>query len=810
MTERPDDEVVFHERAFVRFLDAMRREGDAAPRLEAEGACFHHLEALRPLLMERRAWARFGAHVAATRAASPQRPRHAQLLTLYEGLVAIQTQQYTQGENALRALLDLPDLDAQVRMRAVNVLAHARWYQSDYEGAFARYQQVYELASARGDQEFEGHALHNMGLVYHELGYFAQALELATRGLALFRTLGDAYHVAHLSYEVGKNAMQLGRWRDAEALFREAADSYERLGVDAQLANLLCLQGMLRHALGDESGSEAFYRRSLAIGQSPEHGNVAVAMDCQLLLALLFQTQGRFAEALEACEEAAGLAERLGNAHSLALARFRRGAIRERQGLPGDAITSYDAALGLIETMRGSTTSEDLKLGLLGTTHGIYEALVLALLREGRHAEAFHAVERARSRALLDVLAARSPELYAAFDRSVATLADVQAQLPPGALLVEYFTTGVLPGDEHMINALPPENARLRRELVAPPKILIFVVTATGMRVEEAAPDPNLFAPNPDEPRPGRRWLQPRKLRALYDELLGPLRAEIAGCAQLFLVPHGPLHYLPFLAMRGPDGRHLLDASGPPVALAPSATLLARRAERDASAATGAFVAIGYNDAGAGLVHAESEARAIARLAGGAAWVGPEAKIAALTAAAPTLRGLHIAGHAVYDTGDPLGSALSLGAGERLSARAVMRDMTLRADLVTISACMSGMSRVLPGDELLGLLRAWLYAGASTVVCALWEASDVVARLVMERFYELLGAGHAPGIAFRDALVAVRELTGRELEATFARWREAEPNAPPDAIPAVPPEDYDALLCADPVVWAPFTLFGRL
>jgi CHAT domain-containing protein/tetratricopeptide (TPR) repeat protein len=808
--ERPDEEVALHERALAHFLEAMRAAPRPELRLDAEDRCFHHLEALRPPLIERRAWARLEGHTAAARLAGPARPRHRQLLALYDGLVAIQTQRYAQGESALGVLLAQPDVDAEVRMRALNVLAHARWFQSDYDGAFARYQQVYELASAGGSALYQGHALHNMGLVYHELGLYAQALDLAARSLEIFRALGDHYHVAHLLYEVGKNAMQLGRWRDAAAQFEEAAQLYARLGVDAQLANLLCLQGMLRHALGDEAEAEDCYRRSLAIGLSPEHGSAAVAMDCQLLLALLCHCQGRLDEALELCARAAALAEQLRNAHALALAHFRRGSVQEAQGQHEAALAAYNAAIGLVETLRGDTASEDLKLGLLGATHQMYEALVLALLRAGRHAEAYHAVERARSRALLDLLAARSPDLRAAFDQPVATLAEVQAQLPPGALLVEFYTAGVMPSGEHMLNALPHENARLRRLLVQPPAIVAFALSADGLRVIEATPDPNLFAPSPEEPRPGRRWLQGRKLRALYDQLLGPLHAEIAACERLLLIPHGPLHYLPFLAMRAPDGRYLLDAGGPVVALAPSATLLLRRGLGTTPPNdVGSFLAIGYNDASAGLLHAESEARAIARLAGGVAWVGETPKGAALVAAAPGLRGLHIAGHAAYDERDPLRSALSLGAGDQLTAREVMRDLSLRAELVTISACMSGLNRVVPGDELIGPLRAWLYAGAATVVCAQWEASDIVARLLMERFYELLAAGASPGAAFRDALVAVREISGGELAATFARWRADEPDAPPDAFPAIPPDQRDARIFADPVVWAPFTLFGK-
>ncbi len=139
----------------------------------------------------------------------------------------------------------------------------------------------------------------------------------------------------------------------------------------------------------------------------------------------------------------------------------------------------------------------------------------------------------------------------------------------------------------------------------------------------------------------------------------------------------------------------------------------------------------------------ESEAHAIARTMGGTAWTGSAAKSMALPSVAGSIRWLHIAGHGVYLPHDPLGSYLSLGADDILSARMVMRDLSLRAALVTLSTCMSGLNHVVAGDELLGWLRAWFYAGASTMVCTLWEASDVVARLLMERFYEALQRGTA-------------------------------------------------------------------
>jgi CHAT domain-containing protein len=140
----------------------------------------------------------------------------------------------------------------------------------------------------------------------------------------------------------------------------------------------------------------------------------------------------------------------------------------------------------------------------------------------------------------------------------------------------------------------------------------------------------------------------------------------------------------------------------------------------------------------------------------------------------------------------------------------IMQELNLRPSLVSLSGCTSGLNQVAPGDELLGLLRAWLYAGATTVVCALWESADIVARLMIERFYVALRAGASPGVAFRDAVVAVRRATGRSLAETFARWRREDVDATrPGALPEIPPDQLDACPYADAVVWASFMLIGR-
>ncbi|MFL5805365.1 MAG: CHAT domain-containing protein [Roseiflexaceae bacterium] len=703
-------------------------------------------------------------------------------------------------------------------MLGLNSLAQAHWFQGRYDRALVLYQQVHALASKIGNPLYQGFALLNMSLVYHEIGYYDQALNFSMQSLYIFRDLHDYYREAHALYEVGHNAMLLGRWHDARGYFQEAIKLHESLKVMAGLGDLYWSQGFLHHMLGEESQSKAAYLQALDIAQSPVHGTPTAIMDVLLFLGFLYQTQGRWDDALDAYAKSFDLASQVRNQHWSSIIHYRRGNIFERQGHTDDALAAYQQAIDGIESLRSETETEEIKIGLLGTTQQVYESIVLLCLAQGRPDAAFDYVERARSRAFLDVLAKKSPELYDTFAQPVATLAEVQAGLPPGALLLEYYTTGVLPRGESLINQIPPENARLREHLTQPPHIYIFAVTRDHFEVHHAPLDPNILRPPLGDPSPIRRLLRGRLPAQLYDALLAPVAHLLRECDLLYLIPHGPLHYVPFAALRATPASPLHHGADPAIALAPSVTVLLRsclgRPPAGARATHASpLLALGYNDPAGDtpLRYAEAEAGHIARMLGGEALVGPTPKRERLFDAGRQARWLHIASHAIYHPRDSLESELRTGDGESLSARTIIAGLELDADLVTLSACTSGVSQVVAGDELLGLQRAFLYAGARAVLCTLWEAADFVALLLMDRFYADLHRGRRPAAALRDAQAALRAMTGRDVAATIERWRADDPAfvAALGELPAIPPEEFDTLLYADPIWWAPFTLIGK-
>lgn len=809
--ERPHDELELRTQIFTHFLRQLEQAGDAG-HPSAEDDCLHHLDELFGLFAARREWQTISRYAGAVRAARPLQAHHLHQLQFYDGFVAIRAQDYDQGERILQGLLVYPDLADSLRVKVVNALGLAYWFQSLYDRAIAAYEQVHALAGALGNLPYQGYALLNIGMVHSELRHYERALELSAQSREVFRRLGDTMREAQALHEIGNNAMQLGRWAEAQGHFQQAIQIYQAFGMEGHLANLYACQGFLQHMLGDEAQSEEAYARALAIAESPDHTDTALAMDNLLYLGFLYQTLSRWSEALLMYERAAQLARQVRNQHVLSLIHYRCGDVLRHQGRPDDAFLAYQRAIATIETLRSATEAEEVKVELLGSVQQVYEAMVLHCLECGRPEDAYNYVERARSRAFLDQLVKKAPELYEAVNQPVATLAEVQAQLPEGALLVEYFTTGVLPYGEHLLGQIPKENARLREHLTIPPRIVIFAVTREDFVVRDAELDPNKLRLLPNDPLPGQLFVRPRMLVSLYTHLVEPVAPMVGRCDMLYIVPHGPLHYVPFMALRAADDTNLLDADGPPIALAPSATILLRNCLSRPLGRGAGMLALGYNgEGGDALRYAEAEASAVAHLMRGQAWVGPAAKASRLIAEGGSARWLHVAGHAYYNAQDPLASRLHLGEGDALSARAIISDLDLRADLVMLSACTTGLSHVVPGDELFGLQRAFLYAGAPAVVCTLWDAEDLVALLVMERFYQALRRGERPATALHGALVAIRSMTGRDLAATTERWVAEYPEHAHTLaeVREHALEQSDVALYREPLHWATFILVGR-
>ncbi len=254
---------------------------------------------------------------------------------------------------------------------------------------------------------------------------------------------------------------------------------------------------------------------------------------------------------------------------------------------------------------------------------------------------------------------------------------------------------------------------------------------------------------------------------ARYLETLGakliPERVRAAkNHLTLIVSPHGILHQLPFHALKY-RGAYLLDRFS--FVYAPSfqvLTQLYRAAPRVRPDARVLLCgAAEFETRAPPLRHTRAEIRALAKQFGDAATVlwqraATRENILALNRSGALARFdiLHFATHAVVEPRAPHWSRILL-AGDALTVADAL-DLNLNARLATLSACASALGAAGAGDELVGLARAFFYAGARALVASLWQVDDKTTGALMQRFYAQLRRTDSLADALRAAQLELR------------------------------------------------------
>jgi CHAT domain-containing protein len=294
--------------------------------------------------------------------------------------------------------------------------------------------------------------------------------------------------------------------------------------------------------------------------------------------------------------------------------------------------------------------------------------------------------------------------------------------MPASVVLGEYFTT---PDTTYLFTL---------RAAAARPEVTAIPLALDDLRAYTAG----AFA---SERQDGSA---PRELdlavwHAQVTPLITPLLRHAGEGEILWLAPHDVLHYLPLHAAPVDDG-YLVDRN--PICYTPSASVMQYcRAKRQGRRQT----ALVMGDPQGNLPFSGAEAARVAAHFGTQPLLGPAAAKPALLAA---LSGeaqhgawdvIHLACHGRFDAEHPLQSGIALaasGSGGLLTAGEIF-GLQLRAELVTLSACQSGVNQRHPGDELIGLTRSLIYAGAPSVLVSLWSVDDLSTGLLMEQFYAI-------------------------------------------------------------------------
>ena len=580
------------------------------------------------------------------------------------------------------------------------------------------------VALQTGNKDLLGKAYRDLAIAFNYAGQLERAeqfanLALKYPGVNPTQVNGPARKV------IGDVRTRQGRYEEAIASYEEAqqgsSDRFRPL-VDASLANALILSGDLARARGTLDA-------------------LAEPSDAKQR-AQLQRTRGRLLLAENKPAEALALYQALANAPADGDEDFYRawaldGMSKSQAALgnEADAAKSLDQAIAVFDQARSQFRSDEFKMGLFSDLQNVFERAIGMHSRLGQPAQAFDISERSRSRALLDAVSGRA-ELKGDSGKALDA-ASLQKMLRPDEVVVAYHAlpdrlmAWVLSSDGVREASFP---AALKRDDLA--------------RLVDAYRD-TLIKLNPNAAKIGDQ---------IGQLLLAPLGIE-AG-KRIVIVPHGPLHYLPFQALRL-DGKYLIERN--PISIAPSISIAARLAERTPTAAA-QLLAFGNPTIDANVADplpgAEREVHELSRQFPGAKlFFKDEANKSNFSANAPQSRLVHIAAHATVDTLDPLHSKVLLadenGQPNYLEARDVIGMDLGNVAMIALSACESGLGRVENGDEVLGFTRSFLSAGTSTLLASLWPVSDAATETLMTTLYADLAKGEQVQDAMRDAQRAV-------------------------------------------------------
>jgi CHAT domain-containing protein len=647
----------------------------------------------------------------------------------------------SEARQALAAIGRLEDADTALALAAEGAALYER--EAVKLDGYAYCSQAVELAEKgefRESAQAASKALHValqtgnvdlLGKAYRDLAIafsYAGQLERAEQ----FATLSLKYPGIDPTQVNGPGKKVLGDVRTRQKRYDEAIAYYDQARgessdrfrplVDASLANALILSGDLTRARSTLDG--------LAVPADPSQQ------------AQLQRTRGRLLLAENKPAEALVLYQQLASAPVTGDEGFYRawaldGISKSESALGNEAqaAQALDQAIDVFDKARAKFRSDEFKMGLFSDLQVVFERAIGMHTRLGQPGKAFDISERSRARALLDAVAGRAE--IGNGEAIALDAATLQTMLRPDEVVVAYHS---LP-DRLMAWVLSNEGVR---EVPLP----VAIKRADLVRLVDAYRDA-LIKLNPNASQVGE------KIGAL---LLAPL--DIPSGKRMIIVPHGPLHYLPFQALRL-DGQYLIERN--PMSIAPSISIAAKLAERTPTVSA-QLVAFGNPtidpNVADPLPGAEREVHALSRQFPGATlFFKEQANKTNFEANAPKAPLLHIAAHAMADTLDPLHSKVLLadenGQPNYLEAKDVLGMDLKGTALIALSACESGLGRVEDGDEVLGFTRSFLSAGTSTLLASLWPVSDAATETLMTTLYDDLAKGESVQDAMRDAQRAV-------------------------------------------------------
>jgi CHAT domain-containing protein/tetratricopeptide (TPR) repeat protein len=659
-------------------------------------------------------------------------------------------------------------------------------------------------------------SLNNLGREALDLGDATAAQDYQLRALTIREKLApDSLDVASTLGNLGNLASQRGDPTAASEFYRRSLAIRERLAPDSlTVAYALNDLGGVLLDLGDQEKAEQNYRRALAIREKLALGSAAEAESLHALgssyrksrkasLAISFFC--RAVDALEHQKTKLGGTEEAKTSFGTKYADYYRDCI--------EALTEQDRAeeaLRMLERSRARSLlnmlaerdllfSADLPADLARDrklTDADYDRTQSAVTKlnpakdsEEIERQLAHLRELRRKQEDIALQIRKASPHFASLQYpQPLDVAGVREALDPGTVLLAYSV-----GKEKTILFVVRQDRQNATTVVSGLTVLTLPLTERSLR-ERVEAFRNVIQRHKASDLP----ILSKQAGELYDSLIAPAEQLIASSERILISPDGPLHTVPFAALVRKErtgkkrevARYLIEWK--PIHTVVSATVYAElKKSRHAGLPSSLVRVVAFGDpryptldkdkAGqirdgelramvtrglslAPLPSTRAEVESIARLypEDTAKYLGAEATEERAKSISKDVRYIHFAVHGLLDEHFPLNSALALSIPEKpdagqdnglLQAWEIFENMRIDADLVTLSACETALGKEMGGEGLVGLTRAFQYAGARSVLASLWSVSDESTAELMKRFYGYLKAGRTKDEALRASQI---------------------------------------------------------
>ena len=642
-----------------------------------------------------------------------------------------------------------------------------------------------KIAKEVGDKHGEGITYGNLGNAYHSLGDFKKAIDYRNLHLKIAREVGDKHGEGVAYGNLGNGYHSLGDLKKAIEYhnldLKIAKEVGDKHGEGCAYGNL----GNAYFSLGDFKKAIEYHNLHLKIAKEvgDKHGEGGAYCN----LGIAYRRLGDFKRAIEYHNLHLLIAKEVGDKSLEAMAYCSLGYVFELQGRLPKAVEHYQASINLFNSLRVLLISKDeWKVNFRNQHQEAYTGLWRVLVEQGNVDEALFVAEKGRAQALTDLMESSfcgGTSHHKGKDEDCAVLKKV----PPNTVFQAVDKANVnlwvvsegkqVQLRQSKLKGFVSENSGSSLSFES---FMFGVYTQLGVRSNVRCENRSLDAlregrskvdEKTKEAKPQLHIQQDGCLSTLYDIVMKPVADLIEG-DELLTIPDGPLWIAPYAALKDGNSKYLCESFTIRVAPSLESLRLIADCPDDYHKSSGAllvgdpWVSEVTNSEGKKvfeqLQYAKKEVEMIGKILNITPITGRQATKREVLKRLSSVSLIHFAGHGCMETGEialtPDPQRISTVPTEEdyiLTIRDVL-NAQLRAKLVVLSCCHSGRGEI-KAEGVVGIARAFMGAGARSIVVSLWAIDDEATLEFMKYFYQQLAGGKPASESLNLAMKSLRE-----------------------------------------------------